>query len=87
MARAAVTYGGVAALPKAFSVLTRGGAEISIAKNLRISLFGNRGAVGKGGIGKNVPARLPHYHYRAPGAPSKAMKLHRPWETLFRRFF
>jgi len=37
--------------------------------------------------GKNIPARLPHVHYQAKGAPKKAMKLHRPWETTFKKWF
>lgn len=72
---------------KTASVFTRGGAEWNVTTRLRISPFGNKGAVGKGGAGKNIPARLPHYHYRPVGATKKEMKFHRPWETLFRRFF
>ena len=72
---------------KGLSVLTRGGAEIPVYSRLRISPFGQGGAVGKNGVGKNIPASLPHYHYAPKGAPKKAMKLHRPWETLFKKWF
>lgn len=65
----------------------RKGAEIRLGSNLRISPFGNAGAVGKGGVGRNIPARLPHIHFRLPSQPKKVMKLHRPWETTFKRWF
>jgi hypothetical protein len=69
------------------SILTRGGAELRVGTRLRISPFGNGGAVGRGGIGKNWPAQLPHFHYRPVGAPKSVMKLHRPWQTKFKRWF
>lgn len=69
------------------SILTRGGAEIKIGARLRISPFGQAGAVGKGGQGANWAARLPHFHFKPVGASSKIMKLHRPWETVFKRWF
>lgn len=72
---------------KTYSIVMRKGAEIKVGSNLRISLFGNKGAVGKGGVGKNIPARLPHIHFRLPSQPKKVMKLHRPWETTFKRWF
>ncbi|MGF7229209.1 MAG: RHS repeat-associated core domain-containing protein [Candidatus Saccharibacteria bacterium] len=72
---------------RAKSILTRGGAEIKLGSRLRVSPLGLKGAVGKGGVGKNWAARLPHFHYRPSGATSKVMKLHRPWETIFKRWF
>jgi RHS repeat-associated protein len=79
-----IVRGGIS---KAQSVVLRKGAEIKIGSNLRISVLGNKGAVGKGGIGKNMPARLPHVHFRLPSQPKKVMKIHRPWETTFKRWF
>jgi hypothetical protein len=69
------------------SILTRGGAEVKIGSRLRISPLGNSGAVGSGGVGKNWAATLPHIHYKSVGAPAKVMKLHRPWQTTFRKWF
>lgn len=71
------------------SALTRGGFEIPLGSRFRISPFGNSGALGKGGIGKNWAATLPHYHYRPIGGSNKIFSLHRPWQTskLLKRWF
>lgn len=62
----------------------RSGRELSLGKNLRVSL-GQKGALKKDGT-PNRPVRLPHYHrgkYDSIGNPLKGQgfKRHRPWET------
>src|SRR5262249_18303745 len=66
------------------------GREISLGSRLRIAPFGG-GRYGRQGHRSSWAVRLPHWHWRGmpdPGGLRRTSKdWHRPWQTLFRRWF